>query len=105
MGREAGVTEAQIEGLASFEDSSAFGERERAALRLADAMSRTPAEVPEPLFAQLRRHFTGPQLVELAHAIAWENHRARFNRTFDVEAEGFSGGAACPLPLPPEAPS
>ena len=102
MGRDAGVTEEQLGALTGFEDSAAFTERERCALRLADAMSRTPAEVPEPLFADLRRQFTEPELVELAHAIAWENHRARFNRAFDVEAEGFSEGAACPLPLPPE---
>lgn len=27
--------------------------------------------------------------VELASAIAWENYRARFNRAFDIEGEGF----------------
>jgi hypothetical protein len=31
-------------------------------------------------------------------AIAWENHRARFNRVFGVLAEGFSEGAFCPMP-------
>ena len=43
---------------------------------------------------------TGTQLVELATAIAWENYRARFNRTFAIGAEGFSKGAFCPLPEP-----
>jgi protein-S-isoprenylcysteine O-methyltransferase Ste14 len=31
-------------------------------------------------------------------AIAWENFRARFNRGFGMEAEGFTEDAACPLP-------
>jgi hypothetical protein len=33
--------------------------------------------------------------VELTAAIAWENFRARFNRGFGIDAEGFSEGAAC----------
>ena len=39
-----------------------------------------------------------PQLVELATAIGWENHRAHFNRTFGIATENFSEGAFCPLP-------
>jgi hypothetical protein len=30
-------------------------------------------------------------------AIAWENWRARFNRGFGTEAEGFTEGTACPV--------
>ena len=67
-------------------------------LRLADAMTRTPAEVPDALFAALREHFDEAQLVELAGEIAWENWRSRFNRVFEVAAQGFSEGAYCPLP-------
>jgi alkylhydroperoxidase family enzyme len=69
-------------------------------LRLAVALTRTPATVDEALFAGLRHEFSEPQLTELAMAIAWENHRARFNRTFAIGAEGFSEGAFCPLPEP-----
>jgi alkylhydroperoxidase family enzyme len=54
--------------------------------------------VDDQLFAALRAEFTEPQLVELATAIAWENYRARFNRTFAILADGFSEGAFCPLP-------
>ncbi len=35
---------------------------------------------------------------ELTANIAWENFRARFNRGFDVAAQGFSEGAVCPIP-------
>ncbi len=101
MGRKAGITEAQLQDLATFEGSSAFSEREKLALRLAAAMTRTPATVDDELFAALRREFSEEQLTELAMAIAWENHRARFNRAFGVKAEGFSEGAFCPMPEPP----
>ena len=67
-------------------------------LEYAEAMTRTPATVPEALFLRLRAFLDEGQLVELTAAIAQENFRARFNRPFDVQAAGFSEGAFCPLP-------
>ena len=84
--------------LARFEQSAAFSLTERLVLRLAVALTRTPASVDDALFGELRREFSEPQLVELASAIAWENHRARFNRTFGIGSEGFSEGDFCPMP-------
>jgi len=101
VGRKAGITEPQLHELARFEESAAFNETERLVLRLAVSLTRTPATVDDALFAELRRQFTEPQLVELTAAIAWENHRARFNRTFGIIAEGFSKGAFCPMPERP----
>ena len=98
MGRKAGITEAQLQDLACFETSPAFNANEKLVLRLTVALTRTPANVDDQLFADLRREFSEPQLVELATAIAWENYRARFNRTFGILAERFSEGAFCPLP-------
>jgi len=69
-------------------------------LRLADAMTATPAAVSAELFKELLGHFSERQLTELASALAWENYRARFNRVFLVESEEFSAGASCPLPIP-----
>lgn len=90
--------EEQLRDLARFEDSSHFDEIEKLVLRLTVAMTRTPADVSEELFWALRDQFSEPELVELNAAIAWENHRSRFNRTFAVESEGFSKGKFCPLP-------
>ena len=93
-----GITEEQLRDLADFERSAAFTNTEKLVLRLAAAMTKTPASIGDELFAALRTEFSEPQLVELATAIAWENHRARFNRVFAIEAEGFSEGAFCALP-------
>jgi alkylhydroperoxidase family enzyme len=98
VGGKAGITEAQLHDLPRFEESAAFSDTEKLVLRLTAALTRTPATVDDELFADLRRAFSEPQLAELATAIAWENHRARFNRTFGILAEGFSKGAFCPLP-------
>ena len=53
--------------------------------------------MPDALFAALRLEFSERELVELSSAVAWENYRARFNRTFAIGAEGFSKGEFCPL--------
>jgi len=62
-------------------------------------MTQTPVEVSNETFAELARHFNEKQLVELTSCIAWENYRARFDHAFGVEAEGFSEGMFCPLPI------
>lgn len=62
-------------------------------------MTRTPVEVPDSLFARLREKFSEPQLVELTSAIAWENYRARYDHAFGIEAENFSEGAVCAMPV------
>jgi alkylhydroperoxidase family enzyme len=93
-----GITEEQLRDLARFDVSGHFNEEEKLVLRLAVELTRTPSEVSDDFFAALRRRFSERELVELSAAIAWENYRARFNRTFAVESEGFSGDKFCPLP-------
>jgi len=93
VGRKAGISDAKLFALADFESSDLFTEPEKLALRYAVILTVTPVDVPDDFFAQLRRHFSDAQLVELTSAIAWENYRARFNHAFGIEAEGF-----CRLP-------
>ena len=92
------MTEAQLRDLPAYEESAAFSPLEKLMVDYAVAMTKTPVEVPEALYAQLGQHFTEAQLVELTAAIAWENYRARFDHAFGIEAQGFSEGAYCPLP-------
>ena len=85
----AGASAEKIAATANFRDSDRFSPAERAALEFAEAMSRTPADVPDSVFAEARQHFDEPQLVELAATAAMENYRARFNRAFGVESQHF----------------
>jgi len=101
VGRAAGVTEAQLRALADYRTSSRFGELERLVLDYAVAITATPVDVPETLFAELRRQFSEEQMVELTATIAWENYRARFDHALGIEAQGFSDGAYCVLPEKP----
>ena len=84
--------------MSSYLNSALFSETEKLVLEYADAMTQTPVEVPEALFAKLRQKFSDAQLVELTATLAWENYRARFDHAFGVEAEGFTKGSYCALP-------
>jgi 4-carboxymuconolactone decarboxylase len=99
VGRASGIPTAQIANLNNYRTDSNFSEIERLVLEYADAMTRTPVEVSEALFARLREKFNEPELVELTSAIAWENYRARFSYAFGIEAENFAEGAVCALPV------
>jgi len=87
-----------LQDISNFESSTDFNEQEKIVLRLATALTHTPANVSDELYAALRQRFSERQLVELTAVITWENARARFNRTFNVAAEGFSEGQFCPMP-------
>jgi 4-carboxymuconolactone decarboxylase len=99
VGRASGITPEQIANLAQYRTNSSFSELERLVLGYADAMTRTPVEVSDALFAKLRERFTEAELVELTSGIAWENYRARFDHAFGIEAENFTEGAVCALPV------
>jgi hypothetical protein len=85
----AGASEDKIAAIEEWPDSDLFSQPERSALAFAEGMTQTPAHVPEDVFAEARRHFSDPQLVELAATVAMENYRARFNRAFLVESQHF----------------
>ena len=99
VGRKQGVSEQQLLDLDHFETSPTFSELEKLVLRYATLMTETPVQVPDLLFVELRHHFSPQQMVELTSAIAWENYRARFDHAFGIEAEGYSVGAVCAVPV------
>lgn len=66
-----------------------FAPPDLALLRMADAMADTPSNISDKLYAELRRHFSEEQLIELAATAALENFRARNNRVFDVGSDGL----------------
>ena len=96
LGRDHGVSERQLREFLIYRESDAFSPLERLVIDYAVGMSRTPVDVPDELFAQLREHFDDAQLVELTAAIATENFRGRFNWAFGIGSEGFAEGTPTP---------
>ena len=67
-------------------------------LDYAVAVTRTPVDVSDELFAKLREHLDPAQLVELTHAIVLENLYGRFNHALGIGSAGFSEGMVCAVP-------
>ena len=85
----AGLSDEQLRNLNYWQESNLFSDDEKLVLEMADAITATPARVTPELRARLQKRFSTPELVELAAATAWENYRARWNRVFGFESEGF----------------
>ncbi len=98
LAQEAGCPEQDLRELSRWRESSRFGETERLVLEYAEAMTRTPVEVSDELFARLRARFDERQIVELTMAIALENLYSRSNWALGIEGEGFSEGMYCVPP-------
>lgn len=98
IARRSGLSDEQLLALPQYRDSDLFSDLEKLVMDYAAGMTRTPARVPDALFARLREHLDEGQLVELTHHIALENLRGRFNVAFGVGAAGFNEGMVCAVP-------
>ena len=73
----------------AWRDSKLFSPMERVALEYAERITTTGQKVDDALFAELKKHFSEAQIVELTAAIAMENFRSKFNPPLGIEAQGF----------------
>lgn len=94
MGRKAGLSDEKLRTVPA-NDLTPLNETERLVIELADALTNTPSDVSDDLYARLRNQFSEEQLMQLAAQIAFENYRARWNRLFNVESDNlYYGGSA-----------
>ena len=86
MARRHGWTDEQIADLADFRHPSDFKESEKAALELAERVTRDPHEVDDAFGAELRRrHYEEGEIIELLAAIGLFNYFNRFNDALCME--------------------
>lgn len=98
LAHQSGCSEEQLRELSTWRESARFDRLERLVLEYSEAMTRTPVDVTDELFAQLREHFDERQIVELTMAIALENLYSRSNWAFGLEGQGFTEGMYCVAP-------
>jgi alkylhydroperoxidase family enzyme len=61
-----GLTDEMVDAVPNFRESPLFTPAEKAAMRLADAMAGDHKHAPfDEIFAELRKHYTEEQIVEL----------------------------------------
>ncbi len=82
-----GLSVEKIRALETYETSDLFTEREKAALRYADAMTLSDSDVDDALFEELKRFFEEEAIIELTAVIAWENASSKFNRALRIPSQ------------------
>jgi alkylhydroperoxidase family enzyme len=92
--RHSGFSDAELLALPRYRQSEKFTELEKLALDYTVAIMRTPVEVTDELFDQMRAHFSTEQLVEIT-ALLMVVNLDRFNAAFGVGSAGFSDGMVC----------
>ncbi|MGP1680304.1 MAG: carboxymuconolactone decarboxylase family protein, partial [Burkholderiales bacterium] len=78
------TTPEKLVALTSYETSSLFTERERAALAYAEAVTDPARRVDDTIFSRLRRHICEQEIVELTALIAFQNLSSKFNAALGV---------------------
>lgn len=81
-----GVTQAQLDTLDRWQDSTALTPAQRAVLAYTDAMTRD-IHVPDAVFEALRGHFNQREIVELTATIGGYNLVSRFLEALAVDPE------------------
>jgi uncharacterized peroxidase-related enzyme len=95
LARNLGWTDDQLSNLADWPQREDFTPAEKAALGLAETVTRDPNAVTDEQFAELRRHYSEGEVVELLCAIGLFNYFNRFNNALNMEpTKPGEGGCA-----------
>lgn len=65
---------------------------------MTEIIATDPHTLDDEFFAQLKKHFSDEQLLDLGVAIGLLNGLHRFLETFGVLPDSFQEGASCDLP-------
>jgi uncharacterized peroxidase-related enzyme len=95
LARNLGWSDEQLAHLADWRERADFTPAEKAALRLAETVTRDAHAVTDEQFAELRSFYSEGEVVELLCAIGLFNYFNRFNNTLKMEpTKPGEGGCA-----------
>ena len=86
-GADNGVSDEKLAAIWEFESSPVFSHAERAALRVAITGGQCPSYATREDMAELRRHFTEEQVVEIGAVIALFGFNNRWNALMATDVE------------------
>ena len=89
MAREQGLTEEQVSEIDDGYEGSALSSRDRAVLKLTDAIIGDPRSLSEEAKAELRRELTVPEIVEVALGVGLFMGLSKVLITLGLEPEAM----------------
>ena len=99
LARGLGWTDDQLSNLADWQRRDDFSPAEKAALRLAETVTRDAHAVTDEQFNELRGYYSEGEIVELLCAIGLFNYFNRFNNALKMEPTR-PGEGGCPVSIP-----
>ena len=93
----AGLEEGKYDQLLNFESSTAYDERQKAALSYAEAIAWGKPADEEAFWGRLTAHFTEPELVELGNFIALTFGQQSWLRLLDIDHHQYMAGTDAAL--------
>ena len=99
LARGLGWSDDQLAHLAEWPAREDFTPAEKAALRLAETVTRDAHAVTEEQFAELRSFYSEGEVVELLCAIGLFNYFNRFNNALQMEPTKPGEGGCTPAPV------
>jgi uncharacterized peroxidase-related enzyme len=103
LARSLGWSDEQLTHLAEWPKRDDFTAAEKAALRLAETVTRNANAVSDEQFAELRNHYSEGEIVELLCAIGLFNYFNRFNNALKMDPTKAGEGGCAAQTLPAEA--
>jgi alkylhydroperoxidase family enzyme len=85
LARRHGWSEEQLNDLPNFRNRSDFTEAEKAAIDLAERVTRDSNEVDDTFWNELRTYYDEGEIIELLAAIGLFNYFNRFNNALRME--------------------
>ncbi|AHE68112.1 carboxymuconolactone decarboxylase family protein [Legionella oakridgensis] len=82
-------TNAKIQALAQWRESSLLTDLEKAALHYAEQMTQVNQEIDDECFNHLRHYFDEKTMIELTALIAFQNMSSKFNSALGIAPQGF----------------
>jgi len=78
-------------------EASDLPERTKVALRLADRLTGEQPRVDEALHAELRKHFSDDQIIDLGMTLTFASGWQRFIEAFGIVPDRWQAGAPAPF--------
>ncbi len=90
VGVKMGIPPEKLADILTYQESSRFSERERAALHFCERVIRDDLDVSEECLARLREYFTEAEIVELTFIIGYQAFASKFAKALRLAPQGFS---------------
>jgi len=104
LARNLGWSDDQLENLATWQSRADFTPAEKAAIRLAETVTRDANSLSDEQFAELQSFYSDGEIVELLCSIGLFNYFNRFNNALQMEpTKSGEGGCAAAASEPKEA--